>query len=239
VVISENGATIEEMRYRVAGVAAASALLLVVAAQAQTPPVVALKSAALTAKWKESWLTGSVRFSGTVTGPADLRASLRPKGGGKVAAAVDLPSVQPGAFGGTLTFPNRLLPKVYTLTISGTHADGPVKPVSRDVVLKAPPEGVVDRAWASRTKFGRPVSTIPGSPTEVWAHFHFVAPPRSRKVRNRWYSPNFRWYGEKKNKPWTRTVHTRLSAAKLDKGVWFAYMFAENRVVKRWRVRLG
>ena len=228
------------MRSKVVGVTAALGLLLVVAAQAQTPPSVTLKSATISSTWKESWLTGRVRFSGlVVSGPADLRASLRPKAGGSVAAAVDLPSVQPGPFGGTLTLPNRLLPKTYTLTISGTAADGPVKPVRKDVVLKAPPEGIVDRAWASKTKNGPPVKTIPGSPTEVWAHFHFVYPPKSRKVRNRWYSPNFRWYGEKKNKPWTRTVHTRLAAATLDKGVWFAYMFSENRIVKRWRVRLG
>jgi hypothetical protein len=210
-----------------------------VAAQAQTAPIVTLKSATLSSKWKESWLTGSVRFSGTVSGNADLRVSLRPKAGGKVAAAVTLPTTQPGPFGGELTLPNRLLPKVYRLTVSGTSGDGQIKPVHKDVTLPAPPEGIVDRAWASKTKNGRPVKTIPGSPTEVWAHFHFVVPPKSRKVRNRWYSPNFRWWGEKKNKPWTATVHTRLAAAKLDKGVWFAYMFSENRVVKRWRVRLG
>jgi hypothetical protein len=227
------------MRVRVIGFSIGVALCFGVAAQAQTPPLVTIKSATISAKWKESWLTGSVRFSGAVSGSADLRASLRPKAGGSVAAAVDIPGLQPGPYGGTLTLPNRLLPKVYRLTISGTGADGPIKPVSRDVTLPAPPEGVVDRAWASKTKNGPPINTIPGSPSEVWAHFHFVVPPKSRKVRNRWYSPNFRWYGEKKNKPWAPTIHTRLAAAKLDKGVWFAYMFSENRVVKRWRVRLG
>jgi hypothetical protein len=228
-----------QMHVRVIGFSIGVALCFGVAAQAQTPPLVTIKSATISAKWKESWLTGSVRFSGTVSGSADLRASLRPKAGGSIAAAVDIPGLQPGPYGGTLPLPNRLLPKVYRLTISGTSADGPIKPVSRDVTLPAPPEGVVDRAWASKTKNGPPINTIPGSPTEVWAHFHFVVPPKSRKVRNRWYSPNFRWYGEKKNKPWTPTIHTRLAAAKLDKGVWFAYMFSENRVVKRWRVRLG
>jgi hypothetical protein len=227
------------MLVRVIGLATGVALCFGVSAQAQTPPLVTIKSATISAKWKESWLTGSVRFSGTVSGSADLRASLRPKAGGSIAAAADIPGLQPGPYGGTLTLPNRLLPKVYRLTISGTGADGPIKPVSRDVTLPAPPEGVVDRAWASKTKNGPPINTIPGSPSEVWAHFHFVVPPKSRKVRNRWYSPNFRWYGEKKNKPWAPTIHTRLAAAKLDKGVWFAYMFSENRVVKRWRVRLG
>jgi len=228
------------MRNRVIALSAfAAGLTFGVAAQAQTPPLVTIKSAAISAKWKESWLTGRVRFSGNVTAPSELRVSLRPKGGGKVAATVDLPNVQAGLFGGVLTLPSRLLPKTYRVTVSGTSGGAPLAPSHRDVKLPAPPEGVVDRAWASKTKNGKPVNTIPGNPTEVWAHFHFVVPPKSRKVRNRWYSPNFRWYGEKKNKPWTETVHTRLAASTLDKGVWFAYMFSENRVVKRWRVRLG
>lgn len=228
------------MRVRVLGFVIAACLSFGVAAQAQAPPAsVTLKTAKLSFKWKQSWLTGSVRFSGNVTAPSELRLSLRPRGGGPLAAAVTLPEAQAGVFGGELTLPPRLLPKVYRLTVSGTSGGAQLKPSHRDVTLPAPPEGIVDRAWASRTKNGPPVNTIPGNPTEVWAHFHFVVPPKSRKVRNRWYSPNFRWWGEKKNKPWTRTVHTRLAASKLDKGVWFAYMFSENRVVKKWRVRLG
>lgn len=210
-----------------------------VAAQAQLPPTATLTGAALSSKWKESRLTGSVRFSGAVTGPATLRVSLQPRAGGPVAAAETLVLDQAGKFGGELILPARLLPRVYRLTVSGEGGNGQITPVHRDVVLEAPPEGIVDRAWASRTKNGPPVNTIPGNPTQVWAHFHFVVPPKSRKVRNRWYSPNFRWWGERKNKPWTPTVHTRLTAAKLDKGVWSAYVFSDNRVVKRWRVRLG
>jgi hypothetical protein len=217
-----------------------AALCFGVSAQAQvSPALVKLETAKLSSKWKESWLTGSVRFSGSVTAASELRISLRPKAGGPVAAAVTLPNVEAGPYGGELTLPARLLPKTYRLTVSGTSEGLQLKSAFRDVKLPAPPEGVVDRAWASRTKNGPPVTTIPGNPTQVWAHFHFAVPPKSRKVRNRWYSPNFRWWGEKKNKPWTATVHTRLAAAKLDKGVWFAYMFSQNRVVKRWRVRLG
>ena len=62
---------------RVSGVLALVVILSVAAAAvggqqtaAQTVPTVALKSATLKSKWKESWLTGSVRFSGTVSGPA-------------------------------------------------------------------------------------------------------------------------------------------------------------------------
>ena len=236
------------MRLRVSGSVVVVVLCLGVSAQAQAPPAsVTLKTATLNSKWKESWLTGSVRFSGNVTAPSELRVSLRPKGGGKVAAAVDLPDVQAGLFGGVLTLPNRLLPKTYRVTVSGTSGGAQLTPSHRDVTLKAPPEGIVDRAWASRTRNGPPVATIPGNQadpryakvTEVWAHFHFAYPPKSRKVRNRWYAPDFRWWGEKKNKAWTPTVHTRLRSAQLKKGVWFAYMFAENRVVKKWRVRLG
>lgn len=205
----------------------------------QAPTAISIDNAKLTSSWKQSWLTGRVNFSGSVTGPAELRASLRPVGGGRVAGAVDISMTTAGKFAGLIKLPNRLLPKLYRLSVAATGGDVLVPAVHRDLRLPAPAEGVVDRAWASRTKNGPPVDTILGNPTQVWAHFHFAVPPKSRKVRNRWYSPNFRWWGEKKNKPWTPTVHTRLAAAKLDKGVWFAYMFSENRVVKKWRVRLG
>ena len=229
------------MRFPIVGLALVAAFFCFgVSAPAQVAPVtLTLKHADLQSSWKESWLTGKVTYSGFVTAASELRVSLRPRAGGRVAAAATLSDVQAGPFSGELPLPPRLLPKVYRLTVSGTSEGLQIKPVTRDLKLPAPAEGIVDRAWASRTKTGRPINTIPGSPTQVWAHFHFAVPPKSRKVRNRWYSPNFRWWGEKKNKPWTPTVHTRLAAAKLDKGVWFAYMFSENRVVKKWRVRLG
>ena len=49
---------------------------------------------------KESFVEGSVRFSGVVGGPAELRATLRPAAGG-VANAVTIPIEQAGTFGGS------------------------------------------------------------------------------------------------------------------------------------------
>ena len=89
------------MRVRLISLAGFAAFVVfVVAAQAQTTPTAKLTGATLSSTWKESWLTGSVRFSGVVTGPATLRVSLRPRAGGPPAAAVTLPLDQAGTFGG-------------------------------------------------------------------------------------------------------------------------------------------
>jgi len=234
---------------RVSGVLALVAILSVAAAAAggqqtaaQTVPTVALKSATLKSRWKESWLTGSVRFSGTVSGTADLRVSLRPKRGGRVAAAVTLPEVQPGPFGGELTLPARLLPKVYRLTVSGTSGDGQIAPVHRDVTLKAPPEGIVDDAYISATKGGKRAFTVKGLRKQLFARFHFVAAPKNRNLKAAWFSPDFKWRGraDKTYKVNIDTFVLDTTPKGLMKGVWFCYLRAANgTVIKRARIRVS
>lgn len=235
---------------RVSGVLALVVILSVAAAAvggqqtaAQTVPTVALKSATLKSKWKESWLTGSVRFSGTVSGTADLRISLRPKKGGRLAAAVTLPGVQPGPFGGELTLPPRLLPKVYRLTVSGTSGDGQIAPVHRDVTLKAPPEGIVDDAFISATKGGKRAFTLKGLRKQLFARFHFVHPPKNRtNLHAAWFSPDFKWRGraDKTYKVNVDTFVLDTTPKGLMKGVWFCYLRASNgTVIKKTRIRVS
>jgi hypothetical protein len=209
---------------------------------AQTAPTVALKSATLKSKWKESWLTGSVRFSGTVSSTADLRVSLRPRSGGRLAAAVTLPAVQPGPFGGELTLPARLLPKVYRLTVSGTSGDGQIAPVHRDVTLKAPPEGIVDDAYISATKGGKRVFTLKGLRKQLFARFHFVVRPKNKNLHAAWFSPDFKWRGraEKTYKVNVDTFVLDTTPRGLMKGVWFCYLRASNgTVIKKARIRVS
>lgn len=231
------------MRVRLIVLAAFAAfLLLVLAAQAQTAPTVTLKGATLTSKWKESWLTGSVRFSGAVSGPATLRVSLRPRAGGRVAAAVTLPVEQAGPFGGELPLPARLLPKVYRLTVSGESQGQQVTPVHQDVVLKAPPEGIVDDAYIAAKKGGKRTATLKGFRKELWARFHFVVRPKNKQLKAAWFSPDFKWRGRA-----DKTYKTNVDTFVLDttprglmKGVWFCYLRASNgTVIKRARIRVS
>jgi hypothetical protein len=153
---------------------------------------------------------------------------------------VTLPGLQPGPFGGELTLPARLLPKVYRLTVSGTSGDGQIAPVHRDVTLKAPPEGIVDDAYISATKGGKRAFTLRGLRKELFARFHFVVPPRNKNLKAAWFSPDFKWRG-RADKTYKVNVDTVVGApAGLMKGVWFCYLrAADGTVIKKTRVRVS
>ena len=235
------------MRARVVALALFGAFVCFgVSAQAQPPPPVTLKSAAITAKWKESFVVGSVRFSGVVGGPASLRATLRPAAGGKVANAADLPIEQAGTFGGELTLPARLLPKLYRLTITGTTNEGAqITPVHQDVRLRQPPEGIVDYAYISAVQGGKRVDTLKGKRLKIWARFHFVVAPlkgERAKLRASWHSPDFKFHAEphKRLNTFVDTWVFDTTGKGLMKGVWFCYLRSTSGyVIKRTRVRLA
>jgi hypothetical protein len=238
---------------RVSGVLALVAVLSVAAAAAggqqtaaQTVPTVALKSAVLKSKWKESFVVGGVRFSGVVSGPAELRATLRPRGGGRVANAVTLQIDQPGPFGGELTLPARLLPKVYRLTISGTSSEGAqLTPVHRDVRLQQPPEGIVDYAYMSATRGGKRANTLNGKRLQIFARFHFVVAPlkgERKKLRSSWHSPDFKFHVEphKQLNEFIDTFVLDTTRKGLMKGVWFCYLRSTSGyIIKKTRIRLA
>jgi hypothetical protein len=235
------------MRVRIVGLALLVAFVCFgVSAQAQTPPPVLLKSVVIKSKWKESFVVGSVRFSGVVGGPAQLRAALRPAAGGKVANAVDLPIEQAGKFGGELTLPARLLPKLYRLTITGTTSDGAqITPVHKDVRLKQPPEGIVDYAYMSATRGGKRANTLKGKRLQIFARFHFVVAPlpgERKKLRSSWHSPDFKFHVEphKDLNQFVDTFVLDTTRKGLMKGVWFCYLKSTSGyVIKKTRIRLA
>jgi hypothetical protein len=237
------------MRVRVVGLALFAVFLcLGVSAQAQTPPAptVKLTNVVLKSKWKESFVDGSVRFSGIVGGPAELRVSLRPAAGGRVANAVTLQKDQGGTFGGQLTLPARLLPKLYRLTVSGTTPEGAqITPTHKDVRLKQPPEGIVDYAYMSAKKGGKRANTLRGKRLQIFARFHFVVAPlpgERKKLRSSWHSPDFKFHVEphKTLNQFVDTFVLDTTGKGLMKGVWFCYLKSTSGyVIKRTRIRLA
>ena len=210
---------------------------------ADAPAVLTLRSVTLEASWKESWLTGTVKFEGTATavsGPVEVIAALRPvdrPGAPAGSARISLPS--PGSFAGGFKLPRRLLPGLYRLTVTGVAGGMPLTAATRTVRNPAPSEGVVDVAVASSRKGGPKANTVAGPRRELWARFHFVVPPKASTVRVAWFSPDFKWYGIAQ-KPYESTVetHVRTDAA-LMKGVWFCYAGVNGRYVKRVRIRIS
>ena len=238
------------MRVRVVGLALFAVFVCFgVSAQAQPPPApppVKLNTVTMKAKWKESFVDGSVRFSGFIAGPAEVRVSLRPAAGGRVANAVTLQVDQAGPFGGELTLPARLLPKLYRVRITGTTPEGAqLTPTHKDVRLKQPPEGIVDYAYMSATRGGKRANTLKGKRVQLYARFHFLVAPlpgERKKLRSSWHSPDFKFHVEP-HKTLNKFVDTFVldtTGKGLMKGVWFCYLKSTSGyVIKRTRIRLS
>lgn len=191
-------------------------------------------------RWEESWLTGDVAFSGTVSGQSELSMVLRrlePKP--KVVAARKSFTAAPGVYTGTLKFPNRALPGTYLVRISGTSGGERLTPVEKTVILAAPEAGIVDRSWVSKTKRGRAVRRVKGPVKKLFATFHFAVPPtKVRAVRLVWRTPQFDFVGEVR-KRYARTIRTFVKSGRpLPKGTWYCLLTVNEIVTKRVAVRI-
>ncbi len=206
----------------------------------QAGTALTINSASVTAKWKESYVKGSVKFSGTESASTELEASLRNVATGRLISVERFP-VGAGAFTQSIKLSARPVPGTYRLRLkempAGAAAD-------RNVTIPAPPEGVVDRAWTSRTQNGPPAKVVPNAKS-IYAHFHFVARPKTNVLTFNWRKPGnpkvrFTGYAQK---PYKTTVFTfvcvKTSAGgsclnqELRTGKWYCIVYAAGKVVKR------
>jgi hypothetical protein len=147
---------------------------------------------AVTATWKASRLTGSVKLQGTASESVTLTVALAKRA--RTSASVGRPrttttSAKPcrlalakvctltlaaGSFTSTLPLADRLLPGSYELRIRGV-ADGlAVVPL----VIPAPAEGVVDKVRVSTTPRGADLATVPDGARQFIVTFRFAALPK-------------------------------------------------------------
>jgi methionine-rich copper-binding protein CopC len=206
------------------------------AVPARADATVTLSAVGVDANWKESWLTATLTFSGSVDAPASLTAFVKPANKpGNVAAKTTLSVPAAGAFTGQLRLPPRLLPGVYRLRVD----PGDSAPVDADFKVPAPPEGVVDKAGVSTAKGGRLVDRLQGTTPVIWARFHFVVAPQTKTIEISWYTPSFRFIGKVKRQ-YKPTVDTflRNTTGRLQPGVWYAIAKVGGVVVKRTRLRI-
>src|SRR2546423_1375500 len=164
-----------------------------------------IDSASVKAKWHESYVKGSVSFRGSETRSIELSTSLRSVSTGRL-IAVKRFSVRSGTFSSSIKLSARPVPGTYRLRLkempAGAAAD-------RTVKIPAPPEGVVDRAYTSKTKNGAPVKVIKNAKI-IYAHFHFVARPKTSTLTFNWRkpgNPKVRFTGFAK-KPYETSVST-------------------------------
>jgi len=216
---------------------------LLAAGAAATQQAVTINGAAVTAKWHESFLVKGKRkvtFSFTTTEATTYEASVRGVAKGNL-VAVKRFSVGAGTFTRSIEIAPRSVPGKYNLRLkqmpTGAGADRPV-------VIPAPPEGVVDRAYFSRTQTGQRVTVFRGITSTIVVHFHFVARPQARKVSFIWKkpgNPKVRFTG-RATKPYKENVSSfvcakyvghRCGGGQLRKGKWYAILKAAGRVTKR------
>jgi hypothetical protein len=212
-----------------------------VAPAAVAQATLTLDDAVVNETWNESWLSGNVTFSGTVSGQSELSASLRriePKP--SVVASRVAFSAAPGTYTGMLRFPPRALPGTYLVQVSGTSGSEQLAPVEKTVTLAAPEEGIVDKSWVSRTKGGPAVRRVRGPVRQLFATFHFIVPPSDvRAVRLVWRTPQFNFVGEVR-KRYSETITTFVkSGTPLPKGTWYCLLTVNEIVTKRVAVRVS
>ena len=202
-----------------------------------------ITATSVTAKWRESFLKGKVDFSGTESAAGEIQASLTNLATRRVLMNRRI-TVGTGSFTGSLPLTARPIPGTYRLRLkefpTGAAAD-------RNVTIPAPPEGVVDRAYTSRTQRGAPAKVIRNART-IYAHFHFIAAPRKRTLTFNWRkpgNPQVRFTGYAK-KPYKTSISTFVCVkaksggsclnVPLRKGKWYCIVYAGGRVVKRQAV---
>jgi hypothetical protein len=222
--------------------------LLVIGAAAASPragSTVAITGTKVTAHWKESYVRGAVKFSGTETVAGRIEASLRNVKTDRL-IQVKRFSVGTGTFTNSIPLSARPVPGTYRLRLkefpTGDASD-------KNVVIPAPAEGVIDIAYMTSSKHGARMKVIRNAKI-IYAHFHFVARPQTNTLTFKWQkpgNPKVRFTGFA-TKPYATTVDTfvcvkRTSGgscldATLAKGKWYCLVMARGKVVKRQDIRV-
>lgn len=216
-----------------------------VAAQ-RTGSAVTITSTSVTAVWKESYVKGNVTFSATETAAGTVEANLRNTKTNRL-IGVKRFSVEAGSFTNSVPLPARPVPGTYRLRLkefpTGSAAD-------KNVVIPAPPEGVIDVAYMTSTKKGARMRVIKNAKI-IYAHFHFVAAPKAKTLTFKWKkpgNPKVRFTGFA-TKPYKTTIDTFVCVKSrtggpcrpnetLAKGKWYCIVMAKGRVVKRQDIRV-
>jgi Tol biopolymer transport system component len=189
-------------------------------------------------RWRESEYRGALVVDGRVDAPLKAAVTLRRTDRRLLTGTLDL---VPGVFHRELAVPKGLLPGAYALDVEPDPTSGFAEQ-HLSVQLKAPPEGVVSRAWASRTLGGGALSRLPSRTSIVYANFRLAAKPNpSLRLALACYQPNGKLVGNPARKPATALVvgGVRTTGRALPNGRWQCVLSAGATVVKRLRFRIG
>jgi Tol biopolymer transport system component len=193
----------------------------------------------LRGQWRESRFGGVLAVAGRVDTPVQAALVLRQGQTNRLRATLDLAA---GSFQRQLTLPADLLPGPYVLDVTPDPASAYAEQ-HLVVALKPPPEGVVSRAWASRSLGGGAIAHLPATTSVVYANFRLVARPNaSLTLTLGCIQPGGRPAGSPTRKPATAVVvggvRTRAGTP-LPRGRWQCVLRAGPAVVKRLVFTIG
>jgi hypothetical protein len=189
-------------------------LLLTAVPTAAADPTVTFTDSKTTMKWRQGFLTGSVRFTVQSTEPAT------------VLVYVQLPA-QPK-------------PGEYKLRASLVTPAGNIGlPTERRIVIPSPLEGVVAKAVVSKQRGGANVTSITGV-SQMWVRFRFLALPRKGlQKRVLWFSPSAQLVGTVvKSDQFVVDSFIRNRNGALPKGNWEARLVIGGKIARRTFVRI-
>jgi hypothetical protein len=215
------------------------------AASHRTGSTIAITATSVTAKWKESYVKGSVKFSGTEDVAGTIEASLRNVKTDRL-IQVKRFNVGTGAFTNSIPISARPVPGTYRLRLkefpTGDAQD-------KNVVIPAPTEGVIDIAYMTSSKKGRRMKVIKNAKI-IYAHFHFVARPQTNTLTFKGQKPGNHkvWFTCFATKRYSTTVDTFVCVKRttggsclnvpLRTGKWYCIVIARGKVVKRQDIRV-
>ena len=219
----------------------AALALLTVVSTAAADPVVTFTDSKTSMKWRQGFLTGSVRFTVQSTEPATVFVYVRRSSGkGPVLAGKQYDVAAATPLTDTLKLPAQPMPGEYRLRASLVTPAGNIGlATERRVVIPSPIEGVVEKAVVSRQRGGANVTTISGV-SQMWVRFRFKSLPR-KGVQKRvlWFSPSAQLVGTVvKSDQFVVDSFIRNRNGALPKGNWEARLVIGGKIARRTFVRV-
>jgi hypothetical protein len=206
--------------------------------------VVRLRPPSISAKFKASIGQGTLRVNGSISLRSRLRIQLRRPGGGPLLTK-NVNAL--GSFGlksllkkGRLAGGAQLFPGAFVLSVTGNAGNTPIPLQMRTVFVKSPKEGVVRKAYPSRTEEGPRVNPIPRGSSQLWAVFRFETQPTTGPITATWYDLKGKLVGTitKNNRP---VISTGIGGAtgSIPSGTYKVVLKAGGKLIKTLRIRVA
>jgi hypothetical protein len=204
--------------------------------------LVTLRDPSASTRWRESRLLGSIGLSGRARRAAQVTLVLEASGGSPARAGARVATQVPvGPFDRRLSLPATLPPGRYLVRVTIKSPGMDPATTRFRLVIGAPPEGVVSRAYASTGEHGSPRSRFSRSTAALFVHFRFVSrPDASHPLMATWYRPGNALAGRPVGKRVTDVVTTFVKSDRaLPNGRWICVLHAGRVVVKRLVIPIG